>query len=260
MDSDGQWSAPAAVNIAVKTRVAPVGLAVYEPFDYKEGMLRVSSGSSEIGFTGAWEAHKTNIVASNSLSYGGMPTKGKAMKTGKGAMRPLDPSGLAANGLLKDGAELWLCFQIQYPNNGERRAMDVVLANNGYDETTGLIKNDGAQLGQGVGVNIGMGTKAVLYESVAPAENEFGNGNGLNQGDTGIMVAKMKWGKDLDVMELYIPRADMTLPKPISTLHTKVDQSTFDTMIIRGSVLIDEIRLGPTLESVLLGTVPMSRK
>ena len=260
MDSDGQWSAPAAVNIAVKTRVTPVGLAVYESFDYKEGMLRGASGSSEIGFTGAWEAHKTNMVIPNSLSCGGMPAKGKAMKTGKGAMRPLDPSALAANGLLKDGAELWLCFQIQYPNDGERKALDVVLANNGYDETTGLIKNDGSQLGQGVGVNIGMGTKAVLYESVAPAENEFGNGNGLNQGDTGIIVAKMKWGKDLDVMELYIPRADMTLPKPISTLHTKVDQSTFDTMIIRGSVLLDEIRMGPTLESVLLGTVSMSRK
>jgi hypothetical protein len=59
---------------------------------------------------------------------------------------------------------------------------------------------------------------------------------------------------------VYSPRADMTLPEPISTLHTKVDQSTFDTMIIRGSVLIDEIRLGPTLESVFLGTAPMSQK
>lgn len=260
MDSDGQWSAPAVVNIAVKTRVAPVGLAVYEPMDYKEGQLRGASGSSEIGFTGAWEAHKTNMIIPNSLSYGGMLAKGKAMKTGKGAIRPLDPSALAANGLLKDGAELWLCFQIQYPNDGDRRGLDLVLANNGYDETTGLIKNNGAQPGQGVGVNIGMGTKAAVYESVAPAENEFGNGNGLNQGDTGIIVAKMKWGKDLDVVEVYIPRADMTLPKPISTLHTKVDQATFDTMIIRGSVLIDEIRLGPTLESVFLGTVPLSPK
>jgi hypothetical protein len=237
-----------------------VGLALYEPFDYKEGMLRGSAGSSEIGFTGTWEAHKTNIVAPNSLSYGGIPTKGKSMITGKGAMRPLAPSGLAANGLLKDGAELWIGFQVQYPNNGERKSLDVVLANNGYDETTGLIKNDGAQLGEGVGVSIGAGTKATLYESVAPAENEFGNGNGLKQGEAGFIVAKIKWGKDLDVMEVYIPQADMTLPKPISTLHTKVDQSTFDTMIIRGSVLLDEIRMGPTLESVLLGSVPMSQK
>ncbi len=260
MDSDGQWSAPTPVNITVKTRVTPVGLAVYETFDYKEGMLRGATGSSEIGFAGPWEAHKTNIVIPNSLSYGGMPTKGKAMKTGKGATRPLDPLALAANGLLKDDAELWLCFQVQYPNDGERKSLDVVLANNSRDEITGLIKNDSAQLGQGVGVNIGMGTKATLYESVAPAENEFGNGNGLKQGETGIIVAKMKWGEDLDIVEVYIPQADMTLTKPISTLHTKVEQSTFDTMIIGGSVLLDEIRMGPTLESVLLGTVPMTQK
>jgi hypothetical protein len=260
MDSDGQWSAPTPVNLTVKTRVTPVGLALYEPFDYKEGMLRGATGSSEIGFTGAWEAHKSNTVIPNNISCGGIPAKGKAMNTGKGAVRPLDPSGLAANGLLKDGAELWLCLQVQYSNNADRKVLDMILANNGYDELTGLIKNDSTRLGQGVGVNIGMGTKAVLYESVPPAENEFGNGNGIKLGEAGIIVAKIKWGKDLDVMEVYIPQADMTLPKPISTLHTKVDQSTFDTMIIRGSVILDEIRMGPTLESVLLGTVPMSPK
>jgi len=139
-------------------------------------------------------------------------------------------------------------------------ALDVGLANNGFDPETKLVMNDGDQLGQGVGVNIGLGTKAVVYESVPSASDEWGNGNGLKEGEGGILVAKMKWGKDQDIVDVYVLRADMTLPKPISILRTKVDQSSFDTIMIRGSVMLDEIRMGPTLESVLLGTVPMSKE
>jgi len=261
MDSDGQWSAPASVNIMVKTRAAPVGLAVYEPMDYKVGKMKGASGSSEIGFAGPWDInHRTEVVADN-LSYGGVPSKGGATSPGWGGARPLAPSALAENGLLDDGAELWLSFQVYYPKTGGgRMALDVGLANNGFDPETKLVMNDGDQLGQGVGVNIGLGTKAVVYESVPSASDEWGNGNGLKEGEGGILVAKMKWGKDQDIVDVYVLRADMTLPKPISILRTKVDQSSFDTIMIRGSVMLDEIRMGPTLESVLLGTVPMSKE
>ena len=51
-DSEGQI-ATATVNITVNT-AAPVGLAIYEPFNYAVGNLHGKSGASEIGLTGTW--------------------------------------------------------------------------------------------------------------------------------------------------------------------------------------------------------------
>jgi len=260
MDSDGQWSAPAAVDIAVKPRVAPVGLAVYEPMDYKPGRLKGASGSSDVGFAGPWNIHSKTMVVADNLTYGGVPAKGGAMGEGRGGSRPLSPSALAANGLLRDGAELWFSFQLHYPKNGGRRELAIGLANNGIDEKTGEFMSEAGQLFQGVGLSLARGTQAVLFESVPSPDEDFGNPIGLNDGEGRIVIVKMKWGKAMDVVEVYLPGTDMTLPKPISTLCTTVDQSTFDTLILRYSaVIIDELRMGPTLESVLLGSVPMAQ-
>jgi hypothetical protein len=48
--------------------------------------------------------------------------------------------------------------------------------------------------------------------------------------------------------------------KPVSVLEVTVDQSSFDTFSFDkgGDVQLDEIRFGPSYESVLAGTRPFS--
>ena len=82
--------------------------------------------------------------------------------------------------------------------------------------------------------------------------------------DYSFVVGKITWGIDadhVDRIEIYQTRFPNVLPKyPCSVLETNVDQSTFDTLTIRGYTyyVFDEIRFGGNLNSVLAGSVAMT--
>jgi hypothetical protein len=81
-------------------------------------------------------------------------------------------------------------------------------------------------------------------------------------------VGRCVWGKSKnvdDVVEIYrlidIPNQDpILLKKPVSVMNGRIDQEKLDTMYFNynGNLKLDELRMGPTYESVLLGTVPLS--
>jgi beta-lactam-binding protein with PASTA domain len=272
MDSDGQWSDPATVSITVATRVGPVGLAVYEPVNYPAGNLNGKSGSSEIGFTGVWEASTQPLppisVSANSLAYGGVATAGGAILSGRtdhSGSRPLSSSALADSALLGDGATLWFAFQFGYSDSSITRNsfLSFALANSKFDSASVAIQSEGEQPGQGIGVRI---RENFVHAAAFGGSSEVGGGDiwgsgltghGLDSGLNRLFVGKITWGEEQDVVEVYLPDTDMVLGRPVSIVRTVVDQSTFDTLTFRGSESLDEIRMGGTLASVLVGTVPM---
>jgi hypothetical protein len=272
MDSDGQWSDPATVKISVGSRVDPVGLAVYEPLDYPAGSnLNGSSGTAETGFAEAWEATDSRppvTIRADSLAYGGAPTAGGSIlseRTTHSGSRPLSDSALAERGLLGDGATLWFAFQFGFPegSTSRRSHLNFALANSKFSSEG--IENEGTQLGRGVGIRQ---KEDFVYAAAFGDDSQREGGlhlgavgvkHGLDSGNNRLFVGKITWGKNEDVIELYMPGADMVLGQPLSTVRTDVDQSTFDTLTFKGSNSLDEIRMGATLHSVLLGSVPMSK-
>ena len=271
-DSEGQV-ATATVSITVNAG-APVGLAIYEPFNYAAGELHGKSGASEIGLTGTWTAGSSMTTESPSLTYGTLPTSGNRVRSvnvtrygNPGGSRPISSSALAGRGLLDNGSTLWFSVVMGgyggYLNGGND--IDLALGNNNL-LTGPNIPNDGSQPGSGLGVRLdSTGVSAAQYYDPAvgaPLIGAYDNtaaGGILNENQR-LVVGKITWGATADTIEIYLPGQDMILPAPTSVLTANVDQSTFDTLTFsRGlNVLLDEIRYGATLQSVLQGTVAMT--
>jgi len=270
-DSEGQF-AIATVSITVNS-AAPVGLAIYEPFNYAVGNLHGKSGASEIGLTGAWTTGSSITTEAPSLSYGTLPVTGNRVRSvgmnSPGGSRPISASALAGRGLLDNGATLW--FSVVMGGYGGWDAsgnlFHLALGNNAISYTfpnSYNIPNDGSIPGSGIGVRL---QNKGVYASQFAATGEQLTGaydntvtGGIINDNPRLVVGKITWGATNDTIEIYLPEQDMVLPAPTSVLTANVDQSTFDTLTFsRGSnVLLDEIRFGATLQSVLQGTVAMS--
>ena len=280
-DSEGQTSS-ATVSITVSANhVLPT--AIYEPFNYPAGSLNGLSGSSEVGFNGAWAANATINVAAGSLAYGILPTLGGSIANLSGGAntyggrRLINASALASNGLLNDGATLWFSFVNGYSAtaNTTNARLAFALANSNFNGYS--IVNEGPQLGVGLGITLGRFDDAsgigVNGKNVATLfrDSSFGTGQSGNlfgtvpetiigAGQQRLVVGKITWGAASDTLELYEPDSNLNLGSVKSTLTVNVDQSTFDTITFaRGDqVTMDEIRFGPNYSSVLVGNAPMT--
>jgi autotransporter-associated beta strand protein len=284
-DSGGLTSS-ATVTITVDP-VSAIGVAIYEPFDYPAGSLGGKSGPSEIGLTGTWTANET-LVSAGSFSQGDLVTTGGKISGLAGNVnrfagaRAINPAALGGNGLLNHGATLWFGAIVGFDTGGNvtNSRLAISLANSPFNSGNFdyWIVNEGAQLGSGVGLVLG-GIDGVNGRVVATqfreltagdgtAGNVYGSWTGTGStyaaGTQGLIVGKITWGAtpaDLDRIELYQPGSNLVLPaNPISVLETQVNQSAFDTLTMaRGDkVVCDEIRFGPSYQSLLMGTTAMA--
>ena len=270
-DSEGQF-AIATVSITVNAS-APVGLALYEPFNYAVGNLQGKSGASEIGLAGTWTAGSQLTTEAPSLTYGTLPSTGNRVRSvsinSPGGSRPVSPAALANRGLLDNGATLW--FSVVMAGYGGYDAsgnlFHLALGNNSISYTfpsSYYIPNDGSIPGSGLGVRLkNKGVYAAQFAATGdPLIGTYDNTvtGGIINDNPRLVVGKITWGAASDSIEIYLPEDDMVLTAPTSVLTANVDQSTFDTLTFsRGSnVLFDEIRFGATLQSVMQGTVAMS--
>jgi hypothetical protein len=291
MDSEGQ-TAKGRIDLAVDGNET-LQVAVYEPFDYPAGSLHGKSGSSEVGFDGAWRANdKFSKITEGSLSFGGLPGKGGKFDAASGiswgGTRAISPSALQANGLLKDGATLWFSAVVGYgpKSNYKGDRLSVALANHGLDEggAATWILNDGDQRGSGLGFTLANHAASTIGGRVLATQfrdKSFCEGKDtrpdihgswdnlptlIPERGFGLIVGRITWAADPrqpDMIEIFGPMSDLKLPaSPVSTLSAVVDQSTFDTLSFSraGNVLLDEIRFGPSFESVLAGTKPLAVK
>lgn len=112
---------------------------------------------------------------------------------------------------------------------------------------------------------------------LARLNNEEGPGRSTNPSSGGItfppdrphlVVGHCQWGKTddtPDTVTIYrvldiTRRGPVLLEKPISVTSKAINQESLNTLYFEYNerFYLDEIRIGPTYESVLLGTVPLA--
>ena len=274
IDSEGQ-KASATVDITVSS--SPPPLAIYEPFNYPPGGLNGKGTIADVGLTGTWIASVDSLLVASSPNYGSLPVSGGSIGGMAGGInrfggsRAVSPSALAGNGLLADGATLWVSLMMGYDTGQNNCRLAFALANSRFNagNYNYNIDNEGLQVGSGVGVSLSGNSNGVIQatqfrDSTSGsgfAGNILGAASGtlLTGGQSRLIVCKITWGAGAtDSIQVYAPDTSLNLGPIISTLAVDVNQSTFDTITwSRGDKMVmDEIRLGSSYSSVLFGTTP----
>jgi len=225
------------------------GALVYEPFDYPTDADEPQSPlgkSGALGTTGAYVSldekpkHLPRIIAGG-LSHGALPVSGNCYQGhgwSKGCAIELD-GGLAKAGLLKDGAEMWIGFLFHTRKGGGVRVS--------------LQSADGKE---GVGFFEKGATNSFIIQGGEEKTRLFVKG--MLPDTTYLFVARMVWGKDgqPDQWIPYFVAEDLKLPETPGRLFTEpfnIDQSKLSRLVLQGGEgsPLDEIRVGPTFESVV---------
>lgn len=249
---------------------------IYEPFDYPAGSLNGASGSSEVGFTGAWSADELTLVAENSLKHGTLPTKGGRIGnlSGKqnrpGGTRKVKISALGSSGLLKDDSTLWFSVIVGFSDQAviTNARLGLCLGSSGFNngKYSYCLSEPGAT---GIGLTLG---KFEQYRGqIFATQFRDGSIGGLEgfkdnvfgtidqkatlpqEGEHALVVGSIKWGASSDTIDLYLADENLQIGKAHSTLTVNVDQSRFDTISFKRSdmVTMDEIRFGATYADVI---------
>jgi alpha-galactosidase len=226
---------------------------IYEPFDYpydpkaKQGVRTSPSlfgqGGAK-GTTGVFKSVKENerwlpLIQPGGMTYGDLPTNGNKLaghKWSGGAYVELDNS-LSRARLLSDGGTMWISCIVYTGKSGASislRSADmntgIGLRMDGREHQTIIIK-DGEQIKRRIG-------------GVTPKKEVF-------------LVAKLTWGKDGEddsFLPYWVP-PELTLPEGNArpAYPYQIDQTQISRLVVEGSEdsYIDEIRVGPTFESVI---------
>lgn len=267
---DGQGvSATGMIGVDVKPR--KIGLTVYEGFDdlldYEPGPLNGQSGNSGIGLQGAWKANTPNMkLVAGVKGYAALPAVGSSALTGWGrrgatATRSLDTAAMKKDGLLANGRELWFSMRVTLGP-----------AYNGINHSCALRLIDGSgktETSVGLAMRRGAKTFATINGTSGARHSGGRSGKLFPKDRSHLLMGRCQWGAtdaEPDTVSIFrvidLPRRGPTrVEEPVAT-HTGVaDQARLDTLdiFINGAYLLDEIRIGPSYYSVLLGTVPMDK-
>ena len=265
---DGQGKT-ATGTISFKVSDQHVGTAIYEGFDYPEGFVHGQEGGSSFGFGAPWKGSRgtgTHYAVSRkpleitdtdpSFSYPSLPSTGGRL-TGQGHTtlgRSFDRDVLAAHKLLDPGEELWFSLFVQGVG--------------GHGRSQFGFKGSGVDLGfkiQGYGIYAHKDG-----EPVGEARNPWSRSAPLRffEKKPNMIVGRFVWGKtdsDLDKLEIYrvfvAPEfGPMVLEKPACVLEDVIPQEKISSLYLDmgNELTADEIRIGSTQHSVMLGTKPLT--
>lgn len=262
-------------QVDIRVAAIPVGVTVYEGFDYENGshLLGQDSTASAVGLAGSWTNKTSNNTSkpsygifAESLAYPSLPSTGGRTKLHGGGHKPiayctLDRAAFLRDGLLADGKEMWFSVVVGLGEKLNRTNGSLGFGLKASDEE--LVAN--------------VGFKVVRASLNACINDEVADGRMANQFVTEITMPAEKphmvlghcvWGASdrvPDVVEIYrvldiAGQGPVLLKQPVSVLSAVVDQKRLDTLYFEywGEFYLDEIRVGPTYESVLLGTVALS--
>jgi alpha-galactosidase len=240
---------PATLTMNLAGGVAG-GALVYEPFDYPADADEPQSLLGRSGAVGTKGDYVTldetpkhlPMIAVGGLSHGDLPVAGNSAHGhhwSKGCAIELD-GGLKKAGLLDDGAEMWIGFLFHTHQRG--KGIDVSLQS--------------ADAKEAIGFNHKGVTESYVYENGQEKKRLFVKG--MKPNTTYLFVAKMVWGKDgePDQWIPYFVPDDLKLPEKHGRLFTEpfnIDQNKLTRLVLKGGDAsnVDEIRIGPTFESVV---------
>lgn len=236
--------------------VKEVGVTAYEPFDYAKGQLNGQSGGASFGWSGNWTAESEDRIDADSLQFSLFPNLGgkvsaNPVQTKSAAYRRLSRDNMNRDNMLKDGSEIWLSGICEF----RRKA----LGRHAYLGLRDGSSESGADLHVRLGLSWEVGIKGSNDEMV------YGDVDYMVQEEQPLyLLVRCVWGSragDLDRVEAYQVvsiegRDPYVISVPKATISGHINQSTLDTLYFETSNggKFDEIRVGPTRSSVLLGT------
>ena len=265
---DGQGVA-ASTTVQLSVSDQDVGVAVYEPFDYPTGPLHNNKGG--FGFSGPWNENSRDpnpdglqVVEKTggenaSLSYPALPSTGGRFshsQSGASGSRQLDRQLLKGLKMLEPGGEMW--FSFFFSDMVER----YVTFSAGEATSFGVwVREKNAQ----------SGVRAIIDgEFDSDLDRNIWSRSVSNRFPAGpnMVLGRCVWGKtdeEPDLVEVYrvfnAPGYDVVFPeKPVSVTKGVIPQEMINAISLetRGETPLDEIRVGPTRHSVLVGTKPLS--
>ncbi|MDX1565112.1 MAG: hypothetical protein R3236_06885, partial [Phycisphaeraceae bacterium] len=153
----------------------------------------------------------------------------------------LDDS-LRKAGLLEDGATLWMSYVFHVCDQPEHRSGG------------GIVTLRSADMRQGVGFKAGR-----QYETVVVRDGKLKGVRitGSRKNASILVVGRIIWGKD-GKEDSFVPfhvGPDLKLPEKEGRHFGSfnIDQSKLSRLVLSGEGQFDEIRVGPTFESVVGG-------
>jgi hypothetical protein len=253
---DGQGMASTG-TIKFNVSDKDVGVAVYEGFDYPPGPIEKRGGEPSFGFKGPWTNPKGTkdfyLVTDKSSSYSSLPSTGGKLMKGKGwwpLSRRLNPKVMSEHKLLDNGGELWFSM-FMTPQKS-----------NSHFDFTGKDISFGFRI-DGFSIHTTLnGEKAGESKQASSRSSKLRFPDGPH-----MIIGHCVWGKtdtDPDTIKIYrvfdTPEfGPIVIDRPACIMKEVISQSKIDQISIKdfekGSV--DEIRIGPTLNSVMIGTKPL---
>lgn len=230
------------------------GALIYEPFDYPasgdEPQSVIGKGGS-LGTRGAYtymsdqKLDRAPATLAAGLSYGALPVtgnRGSAHRWSSDCVIELDGS-LGQAGILKDGATLWMSYVFLVSAEHEHR-------NGG-----GIVTLRSEDLKEGVGFK----SHARQYETAVVLDGKVlpRRITGTRPNTPILVVGRITWGKDGE-SDSFVPfhvGPDLKLPEKEgrASVPFNIDQTRLNRLVLSGEGQFDEIRVGPTYESVIGG-------
>jgi len=240
----------------VSTNLGPVdpGTAlIYEPFDYPadpEKPLSLLGKKGAFGTKGGYyplketKPSQSPQVLAKGLEFGLLPVtgnRGALAQHGPGCGIELDGS-LARNGLLKDGATMWISYVVSLSKQGRS-----VVSLQSHDLKEGIgFRSSGLELQTAVVTN---GKLTDTRVGVHPRNTAV------------LIVGKIVWGKDgendsFNQMVLGPDLKPQKFGRPFKKHPFNIDQTKLNRLVLFSGgegASFDEIRVGATYESVIGG-------
>lgn len=231
----------------------PGDALVYEPFDYPSNADEPQSLLGKSGATGTRGGYyylsdekieRAPATIGGGLNYGDLPVtgnRGSSHRWSPGCAIALD-EGLQRAGLLKDGATLWISYVFYITREIEHRqgGGTVLLCTEDLKEGVGFQTNNEYRTAVVVDGKL-KGVRITSSKLETPT----------------LILGKIVWGKDgeNDSFVPYRPGHDLKQPEEHgrATAPFNIDQTKLSHLVLQGEGQFDEIRVGPTYESVIGG-------
>lgn len=248
-----QAESPVKIYImAGQSNMQGKGAIIYEPFDYPADAGEPQSivgKSGAIGTKGAYaylsdtNPERAPVTIARGLGFGALPVTGNRGGTGRWCEPTaieLDDS-LAKAGLLEDGATLWMSYVFLVSSEFEHRNGGGTITLRGEDMKEGLGFNAGGRQYETIVILDGKKQERRIASSRPNAPT--------------LVVARITWGKNGE-NDSFVPfqvGPDLKLPEKEGrhSAPFNIDQAKLSSLVLEGEGQFDEIRVGPTFESVI---------
>ena len=250
---------PATVTINLGP-IDPGDALVYEPFNYYpadfKSPVSLPGMKGAVGTRGEYYALDPTpkhppMVVTGGLNFGGLRVMGnraQGQSAGKGCAIALDDS-LEKAGLLKDGATMWMSYVFNVSAGAGGSAV-VTLQSDDLKDGIGFCHSDRE-------------LQSVVVLDGKPVTRRIGP---VKKATDTLLVGKFVWGKDGGNDQFHPMLPDQDLKQPAENTAARylylrtpeafnIDQTKLNRLVFQkgGNNTFDEIRVGPTYESVVGG-------